>query len=204
VKKCRTKVLSGTVFALSICIGLQLGSYTAKADTSAGGQQDVILKSATTLSTKKTIKIPKRVTVSSQSYSRGGFTGGAAFAEGDLSLLMETAYNQIGKPYVWGGNGPNVFDCSGFTVYCYKAIGVTLPRVAEDQAKVGAAVSKENLKPGDLIFFNTNGKNISHVGMYVGNGEFIHASSGSGCITVSQLSNSYYTRTYVGARRILK
>jgi cell wall-associated NlpC family hydrolase len=79
-----------------------------------------------------------------------------------------------------------------------------LPRVAEDQAKVGAAVAKANLQPGDLLFFNTNGVNISHVGMYVGNGEFIHASSGSGCITVSQLSNSYYTRTYVGARRILK
>lgn len=181
-----------------------MGSYTAKADTTAGGQQDVILKSATTVSTKKTIKIPKRTTVNSSSYSRGGFTGGAAFAEGNLSTIMDTAYNQIGKPYVWGGNGPNVFDCSGFTVYCYKSIGVTLPRVAEDQAKVGAAVSKENLKPGDLLFFNTNGKNISHVGMYVGNGEFIHASSGSGCITVSQLSNSYYTRTYVGARRILK
>lgn len=204
MKNLRTKVLSGSVFTFAICIGLHLGSYTAKADTTAGEQQAVMLKSATTVSTKKIIKIPKRVTASSQSYSRGGFTGGAAFADGDVSLLMETAYNQIGKPYVWGGNGPNVFDCSGFTVYCYKSIGVTLPRVAEDQAKVGAAVAKANLQPGDLLFFNTNGVNISHVGMYVGNGEFIHASSGSGCITVSQLSNSYYTRTYVGARRILK
>jgi len=82
------------------------------------------------------------------------------------------ARKQIGKPYVWGATGPDSFDCSGLTQAAYKAAGITLPRTTWDQVNVGTRVSEANLQPGDLIFFYSD---ISHVGMYIGNGEMIHA-----------------------------
>ena len=87
-----------------------------------------------------------------------------------IKLLKE----QVGKPYVWGANGPDSFDCSGLVRYVYKnALGKDIPRVSEDQSKVGQAVSRENLQPGDLVFFDTMDKGkVSHVGMYIGNNEF--------------------------------
>lgn len=92
-----------------------------------------------------------------------------------IKLLKE----QVGKPYVWGANGPDSFDCSGLVRYIYKnALGKDIPRVSEDQSKVGQAVSREDLQPGDLVFFDTMDKGkVSHVGMYIGNNEFIHAAN---------------------------
>jgi len=119
------------------------------------------------------------------------------------SNLISYAYDFIGKPYVWGAVGPNSFDCSGFTRYVYNAFGVDLPHYTGAQIEKGSSVQRENLKQGDLIFFNTDGP-VSHVGIYVGDGEFIHASSGSKKVIVSDLSQSYYTARYAGARRIFK
>jgi peptidoglycan DL-endopeptidase CwlO len=82
------------------------------------------------------------------------------------------ARNQLGKPYVWGATGPDSFDCSGLTQAAYKAAGVTLPRTTYDQVNVGTRVSESDLQPGDLIFFYSD---VSHVGLYIGNGEMIHA-----------------------------
>ena len=107
----------------------------------------------------------------------------------------------IGVPYKWAGTTPKGFDCSGFTQYVYKQMGYTLKRTAAQQLTNGTSVS--NLKPGDLVFFqNTYRAGISHVGIYIGNGQFIHASSSKG-VTISNLSSSYYTSHYYGARRIL-
>ena len=118
-----------------------------------------------------------------------------------IKLLKE----QVGKPYVWGANGPDSFDCSGLVRYVYKnALGKDIPRVSEDQSKVGQAVSRENLQPGDLVFFDTMDKGkVSHVGMYIGNNEFIHCSSSKGKVVISQLNSSYYSKAYVNARRVL-
>lgn len=109
----------------------------------------------------------------------------------------------LGKPYVYGGSGPNVFDCSGFTMYVYKHFGVNMGHSAVTQAYVGTYVPRSALQPGDLIIINNESNtSIGHVGMYVGGGNFIHASSGSGKIVISPLSNAYYNARYVTARRI--
>ncbi|MCC0696183.1 C40 family peptidase [Clostridioides sp. ES-S-0048-02] len=114
----------------------------------------------------------------------------------------------LGKPYVWGAEGPNSFDCSGFTQYVMKkSAGVSIPRVSRDQSKYGAYVNRGDLRSGDLIFFDTQGSNngsVSHVGIYMGNGEMIHASSGSSKkVTISNINSSYYSSRYVNARRVL-
>ena len=118
-----------------------------------------------------------------------------------IKLLKE----QVGKPYVWGANGPDSFDCSGLVRYIYKnALGKDIPRVSEDQSKVGQAVSREDLQPGDLVFFDTMDKGkVSHVGMYIGNGQMIHASYGQKKIVIANFNDSYYQKAYVNARRVL-
>ena len=124
------------------------------------------------------------------------------------SKVISYAKKLLGKPYVWGAQGPNGFDCSGFTYYVYKnAAGITLPRTSSQQSRYGTAVSKSNLKPGDLVFFDTSGPNnggVTHVGMYIGNGQFIHAASGQGRVVINDLNSSYYVKAYVNARRVLK
>ena len=115
-----------------------------------------------------------------------------------LKLLKE----QVGKPYVWGANGPDSFDCSGLVRYIYKnALGKDIPRVSEDQSKVGQAVSREDLQPGDLVFFDTMDKGkVSHVGMYIGNNEFIHAANSKKGVIKSTLTG-YYDKKFINARR---
>lgn len=115
-----------------------------------------------------------------------------------IKLLKE----QVGKPYVWGANGPDSFDCSGLTRYIYKeALGIDIPRVSYDQAKFGKEVAKEDLQVGDLVFFDTMNKGrVSHVGIYIGDNEFIHASNKSDGVKQSKLEG-YYEKTYRGARR---
>lgn len=118
------------------------------------------------------------------------------------SAVIATAKNYMGVPYVWGGESPSGFDCSGFTQYVLKKNGVSIPRVTSDQYGAGVAVSKSNLKVGDLVFFTTYKAGPSHVGFYMGNGKFIHASSSKG-VTISSMDSSYYSSRYIGARRVL-
>jgi cell wall-associated NlpC family hydrolase len=119
------------------------------------------------------------------------------------SKVISTAKSFLGVPYVWGGTSPQGFDCSGFIQYVFVKNGVSLPRVASDQYKAGTGVSKSNLKPGDLVFFETYKSGASHVGIYLGANQFIHASSGAGKVTISDLTSSYYTSHYYGARRVI-
>lgn len=124
---------------------------------------------------------------------------GSAFASTTLTSVVDSVY---GTPYRTGGISTSGFDCSGFTKYVYQKMGVNLPRVSTDQFKQGSAVSKSELKPGDLVFFNTTGKGVSHVGIYLGDGEFAHSSSSKG-VRIDSLNNSYYKARYVGAKRVL-
>ena len=127
----------------------------------------------------------------------------ASSSSSKADAIITTAKKYIGVPYVWGGTTPSGFDCSGFVQYVFKAHGISLNRTCVTQYKHGTYVSKSNLKPGDLVFFqNTYKSGISHVGIYVGNGQFIHASSSKG-IVISNLSSSYYMSHYYGARRVL-
>ena len=117
--------------------------------------------------------------------------------------LIATAKKYIGVKYVWGGTSPSGFDCSGFVQYVFKQHGISLNRTVVTQYQHGTSVSRSNLQPGDLVFFqNTYTTGLSHIGIYIGSGEFIHASSSQG-VTISQLSNSYWNSHYHSARRVL-
>ena len=114
------------------------------------------------------------------------------------------AQQYLGVPYVYGGSSPSGFDCSGFTMYIFAQVGVKLPHGATSQLSYGASVSRSELQPGDLVFFQDYGAVASHVGIYIGGDQFIHASSSSGnsrCVTVSSLAESYYANHYYTARR---
>ena len=118
------------------------------------------------------------------------------------SRIVEYSKNYIGTPYVSGGSSPSGFDCSGFTSYVFKQFGVSLPRTSASQAAIGTPVSRVELMPGDLVFFNTYG-GISHVGIYLGDDNFIHSTVPGDIVRISSLNTSYYSSRYVTARRIM-
>ncbi|MCW5943797.1 MAG: C40 family peptidase [Fimbriimonadaceae bacterium] len=121
------------------------------------------------------------------------------------NAVIDEAMSHLGTPYRYGQMSRSGFDCSGLTTYVYKTQGVNLPRTSGTQAGVGQAVPKEELKKGDLVFFKTNrGTRINHVGIYAGNGKFVHASSGGGKVKVDTLMEGYYARRFAGARRVAK
>lgn len=118
--------------------------------------------------------------------------------------VVALAEQYLGTPYVLGGNGPSSFDCSGFTKYIYAQFGYSLNRTATDQLQNGVSVSRDELQPGDLVFFKYNtSKPVSHVGIYIGNGEFIHASTNRYVVQIDQMNTGHYANVYVYARRIL-
>ena len=118
--------------------------------------------------------------------------------------VVDYAKQFLGVPYVYGGNGPNSFDCSGFTTYVYRHFGYTLNRTASTQLSNGVAVSKSELQPGDLVFFRYNTSYpASHVGIYIGNGQFIHASTNKYQVQIDQLLTGHYANVYIAGRRIL-
>lgn len=114
--------------------------------------------------------------------------------------IINEARKHLGTPYVWGGTTSNGFDCSGFTQYVLSSQGVSIPRVASDQARVGEAVDVANLQKGDMIFFETYKPGPSHVGFYIGDGDFIHA--GGDRVQISNLSTSYYAERYLFSKRM--
>ncbi|MGY1721416.1 C40 family peptidase [Blastococcus sp. SYSU DS0533] len=109
---------------------------------------------------------------------------------------VDAAMAQRGKPYVWAASGPNAFDCSGLTSYAYRAAGISLPRASRNQAGVGRAVSRAELRPGDLVFFYSP---ISHVGIYIGNGQMVHAPTSGDVVKVASVDSM---GGYAGARRV--
>lgn len=122
--------------------------------------------------------------------------------------LIAYAKKFLGVKYVYGGTSPKGFDCSGFVQYVFKHSGISLERVAANQARHGVKVSKKDLQAGDLVFFDTNGglNAVEHVGIYIGAGKFIHASSGRTTrkVVISDLTEGFYAKSYMTARRYLK
>lgn len=116
--------------------------------------------------------------------------------------IVATGKNYIGVPYVFGGTTPKGFDCSGFLQYVFKQVGFNIPRLADEQYKLGKAAKVAQLEPGDLVFFSTYEPGASHCGIYVGNGNFMHASSSKG-IRIDSLSNEYWRPRFLGARKII-
>ena len=120
--------------------------------------------------------------------------------------MIKLAKNKLGRKYVWGAVGQkNTFDCSGFTTYVCKKNGINIPRRAIAQSKYGKYVSRKNLKPGDLIFFDTSKRRkgyVNHVGIYLGNNKFIHASSAKKKVVITSLNKNFYSQRFKGGRRV--
>ncbi|WP_434798496.1 SH3 domain-containing protein [Terrisporobacter vanillatitrophus] len=145
--------------------------------------------------------------LSSSKPSSGSSSNSNSSTSTSASKVISFAKQLLGKPYVWGAQGPSGFDCSGFTYYVFKnTAGITLPRTSTLQSNYGTYVSRSNLKPGDLVFFDTVGSNngaVTHTGIYIGNGQLIHAASGQGKVVINDMNSSYYVNAYVKARRVL-
>ncbi|RCX17146.1 NlpC/P60 family protein [Anaerobacterium chartisolvens] len=119
-------------------------------------------------------------------------------------MLYHTLIGQLGKPYAYGQEGPDSFDCSGLTKYVYSKIGLSLPRLVSEQAKAGEWVDKADLEFGDIVFFsNDSEKEPSHAGIYIGHSYFIHAPKTGDVVKVSSLSSEYYRQKYFTAARFL-
>jgi cell wall-associated NlpC family hydrolase len=169
---------SGGHGIIDVLLGLLLGKVFGNLNGTAAGSTDSKVLGATT------------GPVPSQSSATG-------------AAIIATAQKYLETPYVWGGTTTSGFDCSGFTQYVMQQNGISLPRTAEEQFASGTPVDKANLKVGDLVFFTTYKPGASHEGIYMGNGQFIHASSASVKVTISSLDEQFYTEHYIGARRYL-
>lgn len=128
-----------------------------------------------------------------------GIGTGNASADSKMDNVIA---NTLGTSYKTGGTSTAGFDCSGFTSYVFKKVGISLPRTSKSQYSVGTSVSRSQMRPGDLVFFNTLGSGVSHVGIFVGNGKFAQSSSSRGVI-ISSLNEKYWANRYVGAKRVM-
>ncbi|WP_090543811.1 C40 family peptidase [Paraburkholderia caballeronis] len=147
---------------------------------------------------------PASQTSQTSSQSEGGarsFLSGMAGKAGDVVV---GALNMIGVRYRWGGNSPDSgLDCSGFVRYVFQdTLGLALPRRAEEMSRVGEKVRMSELKPGDLVFFNTMRRTFSHVGIYIGDNKFVHSPSTGSTIRVDDLDDGYWEKRFTGARRV--
>jgi peptidoglycan hydrolase-like protein with peptidoglycan-binding domain len=146
---------------------------------------------ATNRSSTPTVSAPSNTTAEP---SRSG-TGNAAF----VTNLVAEAANLVGVPYLWGGTTPRGFDCSGFLQYVFRQQGITIPRTAAQQFNFGRTVSQPAV--GDVVFFETYAPGPSHNGIYIGNNQFVHSGSSTG-VTIASMNNSYWSKRYLGAKRL--
>lgn len=132
----------------------------------------------------------------------GGGVAGTVKVSGGAKQILGFAAQFLGTPYVWGGTSPSPgFDCSGYVQYVYRNAGISLSRTSEQQINNGVSVSRSDLHPGDLVFFHTYSSGASHVGIYVGNNTMINSSNGG--VSYDDMTNSYWSSRYLGARRVI-
>ena len=180
------KVTTVTKGRIAEVLAAQDGWYKVKFSSGTTGWVRGDMVSPATATEKEPQKVAKAASPSSPAKVAG---------------LLDTAKDQLGVRYVYGGTSRGGFDCSGFVQYVFAKHGIKLPRTALQMSSVGQRVSREDLQAGDQVFFITVGNRISHVGIYIGGGSFIHASSGGGHVRINKLSDNYYNRRYAGARR---
>ncbi|WP_091543697.1 C40 family peptidase [Modestobacter sp. DSM 44400] len=173
-----------------------IADYTAQYDELSAAQQAQVAQAhaGPALEAPDTVSVS---TVSSPSAASAATdaTAGALAPSEAAQTAVETALAQVGDAYVWGAGGPSAFDCSGLMQYAYAAAGITLPHSSRAQSAMGAAVSRSELQPGDMVFFYSP---VSHVGMYVGNGKMVHAATFGVPVQVTSVD----MKGYVGARRM--
>jgi cell wall-associated NlpC family hydrolase len=136
-------------------------------------------------------------------YKIGNASSRGQITRGKGTDIGEFAQKFYGTPYLWAGSSPSGFDCSGFVYYIFNHFGIFIPRMADEQFQIGLAVNQSELQVGDLVFFSTYEPGPSHTGIYIGNDQFIHASSAAGKVTITALSKPYYQARYLGARRMI-
>ncbi|MGY2004091.1 C40 family peptidase [Blastococcus sp. SYSU DS1024] len=164
----------------------------------AGQQEELEAKIADYQRRYEALTAPQQAQVA-QAHGGAGLpapTGSVIAPSTAAQVAVNTALAQLGDPYVWGAGGPNAFDCSGLTSYAYAAAGVTLPHSSRSQSQMGRPVSRGELQPGDLLFFYSP---VSHVGMYIGNGQMVHASTSGQPVKVASVDSM---GSYNSARRI--
>jgi cell wall-associated NlpC family hydrolase len=135
----------------------------------------------------------------------GARNGASSQAQGAgrAQSVLARAFALLGTPYRWGGTSTEGFDCSGLVGYVFRnALGIELPRVSRDMAQTGTQVDRSQLTAGDLVFFSTHSSGVDHVGIYVGDGKFLHAPRTGRDVTVSQLDSGYWNGKFVSARRV--
>ena len=133
---------------------------------------------------------------------RAGLPADPAAADPGYAVL-QAAQGRIGSPYKYGGAGPDAFDCSGLVTYAHRQIGVAVPRTAAQQFAAATPVKRGELRPGDLVFFRLESRNVSHVGIYAGDGRFVHAPQRGGTVRLDRLDGAWWRDHYTGARRLL-
>ena len=148
---------------------------------------------------KSTGVIPSASALNGSTGNSGSVSTGSATG----AQIVNEAKKYLGIRYVYGGASPSGFDCSGFVYYVLKQFGFSPYRTPADQYRMGTSVSKANLQPGDIVFFaNTGGSGITHVGIYVGNGQFIHSPNSRSTVSYADLTSGYWANHYYGARRV--
>ncbi|MDR0858802.1 MAG: C40 family peptidase [Oscillospiraceae bacterium] len=190
-----------------------IGSYTEWYKVKYSGKEGYvhsdfvrIIKTSAAAKVSEAVAAPKAADVKDLTASYTDSAKAVKYSsDSDIAAVEELAISLLGTKYTWAGANPSTgFDCSGFTYYLANSIGVELPHGASGQYKYGNSVEKADLIPGDYVFFSSdNTTGIAHVGMYLGDGVFIHASSGGKEVKLNNLSDSYYNQKYYGARRIL-
>ena len=192
-------------FVVSECIELtntwMPKSEVSAIQTAAAQRKEAEAKArAEKIAKEKAAKAAKAAKANaSKAKSSGAYTTPASSSKG--GSIVANARKYLGVRYVYGGTTPRGFDCSGLVQYVCKAVGISVNRTAASQFSNGRAVNKSDLQPGDLVFF-AKSKRISHVGIYIGGGQMIHAPHTGDVVRVASINSGYYKRTYVGARRV--
>ena len=202
----RTLLISAAAAVMCSSVA-SAGTYTVRAgDTlfriaQAHGMNTQQLMGANGLS-GTTIEIGQKLTVWGDAKAAVSSAPNSSYSGGVNITAAASRYLNI--PYRLGGNGNGSIDCSSYTQLVFRQMGISIPRIAAQQWRTGSAVSSRNLRAGDLVFFNTSGRGVSHVGIYMGNGTMANANSYYGRSMVEPMfSNSYWANRYVGARRVL-
>ncbi|MDR7857432.1 NlpC/P60 family protein [Tissierella sp.] len=146
------------------------------------------------------VKATDRASRSSLAVSRSSIR---RLENGSISKLKNLISQELGKPYKYGAAGPNSYDCSGLTFYLFGKLGISIPRTSKTQINAGTYVAKKDLQYGDLVLFARNGKTINHVGIYVGDGKFVHSPQTGDVVKITTLASGYYANSYYTARRVI-
>jgi cell wall-associated NlpC family hydrolase len=198
-----SRVPAGTYLAIQGEVGTWYGILMADGSLGYLHKQDVRVLDYQVVSNGAPIQQPtQQAPAYTGDYNDGLPASKTAYFRGDTATLFREAYRYLGIPYHFGGNAVNGIDCSAFVMDVFQTCGYPLPRHSSDQTAYGIAIPKDQLQPGDRLYFGKQAtRDISHTGLYLGNGYFIHASSAAHGVAVSHLSQPLYQRMYICARR---